>query len=162
MDENQFWSLVQSAHDSARGDMDEKCELIKASITQLTPAEAAEFSRLFRRAMSRAYDWQLWGAAYVIDGGCSDDSFIDFRASLISRGRVAFDRALANPDSLADEDSEADDWFYEGYQYAVSEGVEAVAGPDVALEPQSVDPSGDPWDEDEVYALFPRLAEKYA
>ena len=76
--------------------------------------------------MDSAYCWSLWGAAYVINGGCSDDPFVDFRASLISRGRQVFERALSDPDSLADEDFDGSDWFNEGYQYAVADGVRSA------------------------------------
>ena len=46
----------------------------------------------------------MWGAAYVIHGGCSDDGFEYFRRWLISRGRKAYEAALADPDSLAQLD----------------------------------------------------------
>ena len=32
------------------------------------------------------YRWDMWAAAYLIGGGCSDDGFIDFRAGLIAQG----------------------------------------------------------------------------
>jgi len=50
----------------------------------------------------QAYRWDLWGAAYIIGGGCSDDGFIDFQYGLIAKGREIYESALANPDSLAD------------------------------------------------------------
>jgi hypothetical protein len=52
--------------------------------------------------MARSYVAQLWAAAFVINGGCSDDGFEYFRGWLITRGREVFERALADPDSLAD------------------------------------------------------------
>jgi hypothetical protein len=33
--------------------------------------------------MDRGYSWELRGAAYVINDGCGDDTFNDFRSSLI-------------------------------------------------------------------------------
>src|SRR5271169_5861141 len=66
--------------------------------------DAREFAVLFDSMMDRAYSYGLWGAAYVIHGGCGDDAFTDFRASLISRGKEAFERAIRDPDSLADEE----------------------------------------------------------
>lgn len=143
MDESSFWGIVQRAHDQSGGDMDEKCEAIKNAIATLPKEEAEAFCHLFDAAMDKAYTFPLWGAAYVIHGGCGDDTFSDFRASLISRGRKSFERALSNPDTLADEVFDEDAWFYEGYQYAVSEGVEAAAGkrpPRAAPHPES--PSG--------------------
>jgi hypothetical protein len=37
----------------------------------------------------------------VIEDGCSEDCFRDFRSYLISLGREAYEAALRDPDSLA-------------------------------------------------------------
>ncbi|MFC9245678.1 DUF4240 domain-containing protein [Streptomyces sp. NPDC057136] len=44
----------------------------------------------------------LWAAAYVINGGCSDDGFDYFRGWLIAQGREVFERTAADPDALAE------------------------------------------------------------
>lgn len=160
MDEDGFWKIVQRAHDNSGGDMDQKCDLLRQQIAVLSKDDALAFAQHFDAMTDKAYDWPLWGAAYVINGGCSDDSFTDFRAALISRGRQAFERALSDPDALADEDFDESDWFYEGYQYAVTDSVEAVAG----ARPQRsapAQPSGTEWQEDKVYGLFPKLSAKF-
>src|SRR6188472_790178 len=100
MDEDGFWKIVQNAHDSSGGD-DQKCAALRRQVAALSKKDAPEFARMFDAKMDQAYSWPLWGAAYVINGGCSDDTFTDFRAALISRGRQAFERAIADPDSLA-------------------------------------------------------------
>jgi hypothetical protein len=120
MDEAQFWELVQRVHDASGGDMDRKCEILKTEIGKLFKNDADDFSFLFATMMDRAYSYKLWGAAYIIHGGCSDDTFDDFRSSLISRGRACFENAIADPESLADENFDESTWFYEGYQYAES------------------------------------------
>jgi Protein of unknown function (DUF4240) len=50
----------------------------------------------------RAGRADLWGAAFILNGGCSDDGFNDFRGWLIAQGRTVYEAALENPDSLAD------------------------------------------------------------
>lgn len=163
MDELKFWEIVGSAHDQSNGDMDQKCNLIRAAVSKLTKDDAKAFSVLFDSMMDRAYSWPLWGAAYVINGGCSDDTFSDFRASLISRGHSAFESALSDPESLASEDFDEDAWFYEGYQYAVTDGVKAAVGAVVNRDsPHPSEPSGQTWNENKVYDLYPLLAEKFA
>lgn len=163
MDELRFWEVVQLAHDQANGDMDEKCKRIKTALSQLPIEDAKQFAHLFDSMMDRAYSWPLWGAAYVIPGGCGDDTFSDFRASLISRGRNAFERAISEPESLALEDFDEDAWFFEGYQYAVNDGVEAAVGSVLEREkPYPDEPSGKAWDEDKVYELYPNLSKKFA
>jgi hypothetical protein len=161
VDEAQFWELVQRAHDAAGADMDRKCKVLQAEIGMLSRNDANDFAILFDMMMDRAYSHKLWGAAYVIHGGCGDDTFDDFRSSLISRGRACFERAIADPDSLADEPFDETAWFYEGYQYAVTAGVMAVVGMRPGRRhPHPDRPSGEAWVEDDLPELFPRLNAK--
>jgi hypothetical protein len=160
MDERQFWELVQRTHDAASNDMDRKCELLKFEIKKLSKSDAIDFATLFDAMMDRAYSHNLWGAAYIIHGGCGDDTFNDFRSSLISRGRACFERALADPESLADEDFDETIWFFEGFQYAVTAGVGAVAGSRPGRRHPDR-PSGAAWHENDLPVLFPRLSAKF-
>ena len=61
---------------------------------------------------------------------------------------------------MAEVSLDEDDWVYEGYAYAVWDGVEHAGGERAAsLLPD--DPSGDPWPEEDVYEMYPALAAKY-
>ena len=161
MNLQQFWALVEQAHSESPINMDEKCARITALVSKLSAADATAFSTHFNDQMARAYSYGLWGAAFVIHGGCGDDSFSDFRSSLISRGQEHYEGTLADPDSLAAVDIPEDDWTYEGYAYAVADGVKAAGGKPAAGRKLS-EPAGTGWSEDEVYSLYPRLAAKYA
>lgn len=160
MDEAGFWKIVRDVHDASGGGMDQKCLLLRQRLASLPASEAAQFSEFFDDMMERAYSWPLWGAAYVINGGCGDDTFSDFRASLISRGKAPFERAMADPDSLAGEPIDEEAWFYEGYQYAVTDGVEAAGGRRKQRQVPA-DPSGTAWREEQLDALFPKLTGKF-
>jgi hypothetical protein len=59
------------------------------------------FDRILDELMAESYRHPLWGAAYTINGGCSNDAFDYFRGWLIGQGRETFERAVADPDSLA-------------------------------------------------------------
>lgn len=82
------------------------------------------------------YRWDVWAAAYLIGGGCSDDSFMDFRAGLIGLGREWYARAAACPDVLAEHPAVAaaaeahidEIVFNEAVNYAASYAFERVAG----------------------------------
>lgn len=155
-----FWGLIAEANSIAQGSMERKCDLIRRTVSALPANEAQAFSHCFDEAMKRAYSWELWGAAYVINGGCSDDTFSDFRASLISRGRAAFDNAIADPDSLANEPFDENEWFFEGFQYAVHEGAESALSPQKLSALQMPgEPSGKAWDENPevLKAQYPKL-----
>ena len=75
MDEQNFWQIVQQVHDASHGNMARKCELLTAQIAQLSKEDAVEFRNIFDATMHRAYHWPLWAAAYLIHGGCGDDTF---------------------------------------------------------------------------------------
>ena len=59
-------------------------------LTGLTPQDVVSFELAFGHEVQRAYTWDLWGAAYVVHGGASDDGFVYFRHWLISKGRRVF------------------------------------------------------------------------
>ena len=64
--------------------------------------EIVDAQRVLSALMADSYRSSLWAAAYVINGGCSDDGFDYFRGWLMLQGREAFGQAVADPDSLAD------------------------------------------------------------
>ena len=155
--------MIQKAHQQCQGDMGKKCNVIREAVASLPSEEAIAFFHHFNALMDRAYTWPLWGAAYILQGGCSDDSFSDFRASLISRGQQAYEQALANPDDLADQPFDTEAWFYEGFQYAVADGVEATAGTiPPRSQPHPQEPAGEAWQEEDLNQLFPKLSALFA
>jgi len=160
----EFWSLVEKVHRAAKGDMDRKCKLLDAELRKLTLKEVHSFSEHFDACFDRAYTWSLWAAAFIINGGCSDDSFSDFRSTLISMGRETFEGALADPESLADIDYDAEKSCYEGYEYVPSTVEEDLSGRGdlTRSRPHPDEPSGEPWEEDKVGELYPKLAEHYS
>src|SRR4051812_16248243 len=99
---DQFWSIVGSVHVAAGGDMERKCKLIGEELRKLSAEEARSFDVYYDDLYYRAYSYELWDAASLICGGCGDDSFMDFRHTLISMGREIFENAMSNPDSLAE------------------------------------------------------------
>jgi hypothetical protein len=164
MTPDHFWNIIEKVHRASARDMDRKCELLEAELRKLDLAEVRSFHDHFDDCFDRAYTWELWAAAYIIGGGCSDDGFSDFRSTLISMGRRTYERTLADPQSLADKDYDAETARYEGFQY-VPTAVETDLNGGQSLprtRPAPRTPSGQPWKESKVAELYPRLAKKYA
>lgn len=144
--------------------MEEKCALLDKELRELPIAEIVSFQSHLDDETDRAYTWPLWAAAYIMNGGCGDDSFMDFRATLVSMGRETFEAALGDPECLADLDiEEGEDFIFEGYQYVPTAILEELAPGQVfpRSKPHPEEPSGEPWDEESVNEIFPRLAAKY-
>lgn len=100
MDIATFWQLIDEAREAGGGDPRKQSALLVEILARLPENEIIEFDNLFTELMDKAYTADLWDAAFIINCGCSDDGFSEFREWLIGRGREIFDNALADPESL--------------------------------------------------------------
>jgi hypothetical protein len=101
MDEKRFWDII-SVGCPHYNDPQDWSETLEAEVRKLSPGEIAAFDLLFDDKTNAAYSHDLWGAAYLINGGASDDGFYYFRCWLVGMGKKVYDAALADPDSLAE------------------------------------------------------------
>lgn len=168
MDKAGFWKLIDSSRHAAGDDAEEQLDTLGELLSALPPDEIVAFDRILSEYHARAYAWSLWGAAYLIGGGCSDDGFMDFRGWLISRGELVYEAALLDPESLVNVVSEDDgECQVEGYQYLASQVWEEKTGktsddfPRHDIERHG-EPVGAPWEEDDLDARFPKLSKKFS
>lgn len=167
MDQTLFWKLIDKSRRAANGDPEEQIDCLGDELLKLEPDDIAVFDKILSEYHAQAYNWGLWGAAYIIGGGCSDDGFADFRGWLISRGKEAYELALADPESLAKVVKERDgECQVEGYQYVASQAWQKKTGRALAEFPrhdiaQRKDPSGENWEEEDLDARFPKLTKKF-
>ncbi len=106
MTEDQFWNLIAESRSvisavEIEGNMERQNEKLAELLGVLSLDGAEEFYRFYLDLWGEAYTWDLWCAATIIEGGCSDDGFMDFRSWLVSMGKEAYEKALENPESLA-------------------------------------------------------------
>jgi hypothetical protein len=165
-DEMQFWRLIEETRSAAGNDTGRQSGLLKDRLTELSPQAIIEFARIRHRLDERAYTWSLWGAAYVIEDGCSDDCFRDFRSYVISLGRGPYENALRDPDSLASvaENAEVGDW--ENADNVAPDAYSSVTGNDFPLDDSDLSgrPRGAPFNENDAAGLarrYPRLAARF-
>jgi hypothetical protein len=95
----EFWEHIEA---SKRRDPDAHEERLVARLAKRPINTILDFANLWDQMLERAYFWKLWGAAYIINGGSSDDNFEYFRGWLILRGRKVYEAALKEPETLAD------------------------------------------------------------
>jgi hypothetical protein len=179
MDEEQFWSLIAEARTLAtRAPLPQNADFLALHIAelhqllrQLSPDDLTSYQRHFRTYLHLAYRWDLWGVAYWLGGGCSDDGFWDFRSCLISLGKEHYFQVLHDSDSLADLVGRPDVPYMqsEGFQYVATDVYREQTGQDSIPEPEEEqlwpdEPAGERFDfEDEevMRQRFPRLVAKY-
>lgn len=100
-DDALFWKVIESTT-ALENEPDKQLAALHAALSKLSLEQIESYESSFDSEMKRSFSWDLWGAAYVIHGGASDDSFEYFRCWLISKGKHVFEKVLADPDSLAD------------------------------------------------------------
>ena len=161
-----FWAII----DRTTGeDFDAQIEALRSGLAALSDQDLVDFIHLFNGQQNALYSWRLWAAAYVINGGCSDDGFIDFRSWLISRGRAVTEAAFRDPDSLAALNLEMDTATFEDFAYVMLDVFRERAGgdyPELPGEGQRSEPDDPDWgfdfeDEPQIRARLPRLAEQF-
>jgi hypothetical protein len=161
----QFWQLVAETRSAAGNNTGRQSELLKERLTHLSPPQIVEFARIRHRLDQRAFTYNLWAAAYVIQDGCSDDCFRDFRGYLISLGQGPYEAALRNPDSLASvvQNAEKGDW--ENADNVAPDAYSSVTSNDFPLDTSDLSgtPRGTRFDENTVSLVrrFPHLGARF-
>jgi len=167
MDEARFWKIIAKACRSNPRVAEEWDERLQAELEKLEPDEIIEWNHIFDRLAARSYTVDLWGAAYLINGGASDDGFYYFRCWLIGMGQEVYEAAVANPDSLADAVVEGIDAEAEIYAAAHQAWMAVTGRPDTDPYParnERAELRGEDWDFDDDEAVrrrLPRLAAMY-
>jgi hypothetical protein len=134
------------------------------------PADIAALAQPLQELLAVSYRADLWAAAYLINGGASDDGFEYFRGWLIAQGREWFSRALADPDDLAAHPAvvaaaaEGDELECEDILAVAWQAYREATGGDLPPGPATGYPALDPdWDfdfddEPEMQRRLPRLS----
>ncbi|MDZ4791187.1 MAG: DUF4240 domain-containing protein [Hyphomicrobiales bacterium] len=162
MQVDQFWDHINIVRAAAGADLDERIKKLRERLQDLPAEELQSFQNHYDAQLRQAYRWDLWGAAYIMLGGCSDDSFRYFRDWLISEGVGTFEKALENPDSLADvEYIDMPDLETFGYITLEIYEQKAIKELNRDFSTEGAEPAGERWEEDNLMTLFPRLSAKY-
>jgi hypothetical protein len=141
MTKDRFWEIIHASREGYDpGDFEASRERqltrLWDLLDQLPAEEVQAFDQHFADRMKEAYipatkrdKWGspldgLWGVAFQLAGGCSNDMFLDFRSWLISMGREFFEAAVRDPNTVLDLAEQAEDdsdiLFFESFQYVPS------------------------------------------
>jgi hypothetical protein len=173
---DEFWEHIRK---TKRRDPDAQVEKLDKRLAKLPPEEIIDFLHWWDTMMREAYQYNLWGAAYLINGGCSDDGFEYFCNWLVLQGRDVFQAAVSNPDSLADVvDPDSGDiegggtpgtdaWFAVTKRQPNTAGYRALRAAEVARHGArgEMPDLGADWDfddDDEMKKRYPRLFKMYS
>ena len=92
----EFWQLIDRSKRK-----DDQAEWLTEALLEKGESGIISFEFHLQSLLNESYKSSLWAAAYIIMGGCSDDSFDYFRGWLISRGQKVYDKTMENHEYLA-------------------------------------------------------------
>ena len=177
MGEKEFWHLIEMSREYE----EEQAEWLTEMLAGKGLEEVVDFELVFQQMMSVSFTSRLWGAAYVLMGGCSDDTFDYFRGWLIGQGEEIFHKVLKDPEFLAeyiDEDN-LDEEGYPQNEELLNVGADAytlIQTGDIewdedahdelleALEKRGLEQMTDiefDWEEEDLADMFPILWERF-
>lgn len=131
MIEDHFWSIIEVSKNT-NNDLDEYAKNLSKNLSKLSTKEIVGFHLREQKLRFDSYTSDLWCAGYIMNGGCSDDSFEYFRCWIIAQGKDAFYFSLKKPDYLASlYSTEIDDYDFEDMMYVASDAFEKKTGKDI-------------------------------
>lgn len=162
MNEYRFWGIIMEARTAAKGNYRAQISNLERLLFTLEPQEIEQFDNRFMALMDVAYDNRLWGAAYLINGGCSEDCFDYFRQYLISQGRERFYTTLQDPETCSAWIRAESQESWEGLLYVAGKIYKMKTGFEI---PCSYSPEfelkGEAFNEATVASQYPKLAKKF-
>ena len=165
MNESEFWDIIDKSKKAAN-ELEDQYKQLKEILKKYEPEDIISFDLIWHKKHIELYRWDLWAIAYIINGGCGDDSFIDFRSWIISRGKEFYNNASDHPKYIGENVKLDEESFFEEIAYAADEAYEEKTGEEMSVlldrypkEPD--DPYGEYWDEDDLENLYPELCKKF-
>lgn len=117
LDESIFWKIIERSLTNSHNE-EEQITILVTELEKLTPKEIIGFRLRTDKFLYETYTSEMWCAGYIMNGGCSDDSFEYFRNWVISRGKDVYYSAKENPDNLISEYVEGKDYYdFEEFWY---------------------------------------------
>ena len=162
MNEKDFWQLIEVVKLKAGRDLQSRPAVLQRHLSSLEPKQIQSFQQRYESLLLEANSWSLWGAASLMNGGCSDDGFKYFRDWLISEGEKTFKSAVKNPDSLASV-ARIEYFELELFGYAALKAYAAKGAGELErdFKVEYAVTAGEEWDESDLPRLLPALAAKY-
>lgn len=162
MNRDEFWTLIEGA---GSGDAPEMhAEQVLSELVERPEQDMIAFHEHLNSVLAEGYSWPLWGAAYLINGGCSDDGFEYFRGWLLLQGRAAYEGATVDPDSLADAPNVDEDVECESILYVAKQAYEQALGGELPESPYYLPDLGAGWDfddDEEMERRYPKLFARF-
>lgn len=170
MDENQFWAIIDRTRQKRTDHLGQPeteltglAENLQTALGELSADDLVEFARCLVKTRTRAYRWDLWAVAAVVNRDVSEHALHEFTGWLIGQGKTFFEAVLADPPKACERIELGMRVGGEGILTAAEEAYEKKTGkplPDCGMSLPD-EPAGDMWEEEDLPNILPYVCEKY-
>lgn len=128
----QLWEVIErsrTAEMTVKGGKRVFLKHFRRELRDLERATVRKMAKTLVTELAKATTWKMWGAGYIMNGGCSEDGFLYFRLWLMAQGREVFRAAVAKPESLVNATlrlGQAGDFEFEELLEAFDDALEQV------------------------------------
>lgn len=132
LDEDFFWSVIdKTLHQTSS--QKQQLTLLSVLLSGFRLEEIIGFTLRTNMLLYQSYNSDMWCAAELMNGICSDDSFEYFRNWVISRGKDVYYAARVNPDSLIEQAVAGQKSYeFEEFWYLGADAFELETGEDIS------------------------------
>ncbi len=164
LNENVFWEIIDKSLKNSNDCDEQEIYLIK-EISKLNKEDIIGFKLRLIELSNNIYTSHMWCAGYLMNGGCSDDAFEDFKNWVISKGKEVYYNAKNNPDTLEAIYNDDDYYEFESLSYVANDAFEKVTGKNIYdYLPTNIQSDIEfDWEEDEpetMEVICPKIFEK--
>lgn len=101
MNEQILWMLVKHSQE-LNNNAFQQSQLLIDLLSEWSITNIYKFENIYWKLMRRSYDADLWAAAYVINDGCSQEEFLNFRSWLLLQGQAIFRKTVQDPEYIVE------------------------------------------------------------
>ena len=161
MDEALFWSILRDTWESSSLAA-ERTVALGECLRRYNTTAIRKFASLYKRSIKKLNDYRAWDFVYIMEGGCGDDSFMDFKETIVFLGHPELiDLVLERPVEAAELLSTIPNVDLKE-EYGLSSVIDfaCLARSGKTIEwAEPGEPRGKMLDEEEIYAQYPELSQ---
>ena len=128
-----FWKMIGDAREKYGDDTEEMENHLTRELSHMSPHDIRLYKDINDEYILHADTGEIYKAGSELNGGLSDDGFIDFRGWLISQGKDVYTNTLNDPNFLAKMKLKPINYYYEWetFNYIASDAYKMNNGGDL-------------------------------
>ncbi|MFK7947390.1 MAG: DUF4240 domain-containing protein [Saprospiraceae bacterium] len=101
MNEQILWMLVKHSQEM-NNNAYQQSQLLIDLLSEWSITNIYKFENIYWKLMKDSYETDLWAAAFVVNDGCTQEEFLNFRSWLLLQGQATFRKTVQDPEYITE------------------------------------------------------------